>query len=362
MSVRGGGAAPVRRLRVECGVRVVRRAARGSAAVRDRRPRRTLGRRSGGGPCGGAARRRLDYWLNDVARHSIRKTTYAKYETIVRLYLKPGLGRKKLDRLTVAEVQTFLNGKINGEEHAIGTVHVMRNVLSAALTRAMREEIISRNVARLATLPAIDSQRNQPWTADEARAFLRVARFDPLYPAFVLLLLYGLRRGEVLGLRWVDVDFDEGHVNIRRQLVRVGKELHHGPVKTRAGNRSLPLLGVVREALEIQRGGRKIRQEEAGEDWVDTGLVFTTKSGRPIEPRNLARSFARIVEANKLRLTRVHDLRHTAASLLKKLGVAPRDAMEILGHSRISVTMEIYTHGDGESRQDAIKKVNELFE
>ncbi|MFF3437783.1 N-terminal phage integrase SAM-like domain-containing protein [Streptosporangium sp. NPDC002721] len=99
----------------------------------------------------------LDYWLNDVARHSIRKTTYAKYETIVRLYLKPGLGRKKLDRLTVAEVQTFLNGKINGEEHAIGTVHVMRNVLSAALTRAMREEIISRNVARLATLPAIDS-------------------------------------------------------------------------------------------------------------------------------------------------------------------------------------------------------------
>ncbi|MFB9676840.1 site-specific integrase [Streptosporangium vulgare] len=135
-----------------------------------------------------------------------------------------GAPRRRLDRLTVAEVQTFLNGKINGEEHSIGTVHVMRNVLSAALTRAMREEIISRNVARLATLPMIDSQRNQPWTADEARAFLRVARFDPLYPAFVLLLLYGLRRGEALGLRWVDVDFDEGHVNIRRQLVRVGKD------------------------------------------------------------------------------------------------------------------------------------------
>ncbi|GAA3443176.1 hypothetical protein GCM10018955_26140 [Planomonospora venezuelensis] len=188
----------------------------------------------------------------------IRKTTFAKYETIVRLYLKPGLGRKKLDRLTVAEVQTFLNGKINGEDHAIGTVHVMRNVLSAALTRAMREEIISRNVARLATLPEIDSKRNQPWTADEARAFLRAARFDPLYPAFVLLLLYGLRRGEALGLRWVDVDFEEGHVNIRRQLVRVGKELHHGPVKTTAGNRSLPLLGIVREALEIQPDGQEI--------------------------------------------------------------------------------------------------------
>lgn len=178
----------------------------------------------------------------------------------------------------------------------------------------------------------------------------------------MLLLLYGLRRGEALGLRWIDVDFEDGHVNIRRQLVRVGTELHHGPVKTRAGNHSLPLLEIVRETLEIQRGAQKILMEKAGENWVDTGLVFTTKSGRPIEPRNLTRSFARIVRKNELRPIRVHDLRHTAASLLKKLGVAPRDAMEILGHSRISVTMEIYTHGDGESREEAIKKVNGLFE
>ncbi|MFI7133849.1 tyrosine-type recombinase/integrase [Nonomuraea sp. NPDC050153] len=303
----------------------------------------------------------LDYWLNEVARHSIRKTTYAKYETIVRLYLKPRLGRKRLDRLTVADVQTFLNGMLNGD-HAIGTIHVMRNVLSAALTRAIREEILTRNVARLATLPPLDPQRNRPWTADEARAFLQAARADQLYPAFVLLLVHGLRRGEALGLRWVDVDFDEGHVDIRRQLVRVGKELHHGPVKTNAGKRSLPLLGIIREALEIQRRGQEIMKEQAGDDWADTGLVFTTRSGLPIEPRNLARSFARIVKAAKLRPIRVHDLRHTAASLLKKLGVAPRDAMEILGHSRISVTMEIYTHGDGESRENAIKMVNDLFE
>ncbi len=152
------------------------------------------------------------------------------------------------------------------EGHAIGTVHVMRNVLSAALTRAMREEIICRERRSAGDSSAVDSKRNQPWTADGARAFLRVALYDPLYPAFVLLLVYGLRRGEALGLRWVDVDFDEGHVHIRRQLVRVGKELHHGPVKTRAGNRSLPLLGVVREALEIQRDDQKILRE-AGKDW-----------------------------------------------------------------------------------------------
>ncbi|MDF5756178.1 site-specific integrase [Spongiactinospora sp. TRM90649] len=302
----------------------------------------------------------LDYWLNEVARHSVRRTTFAKYETMVRLYLKPGLGRKKLDRLTVADVQGFLNGRLNGD-HAIGTIHAMRNVLSTALTRAMREEILSRNVARLATLPPIEAKRDQPWTAAEARAFLQVARFDPLYPAFVLLLVYGLRRGEALGLRWADVDFDEDQVHIRQQLIRVGTDLHEAPVKTRARKRSLPMVGIVREALEIQRGGQKIRRERAGESWVETGLVFTTKSGRPIEPRNLARSFARIIAAEGLRPIRVHDLRHTAASLLKKLGVAPRDAMEILGHSRIAVTMEIYTHGDEESRQSAIGKVNDLF-
>ncbi|WP_264372878.1 hypothetical protein [Nonomuraea phyllanthi] len=99
----------------------------------------------------------------------------------------------------------------------------------------------------------------------------------------------------------MDVDFDEGHVDIRRQLVRVGRELHHGPVKTNAGKRSLPLLGIVREALEVQRRGQEIMREQAGEHWTDTGLVFTTRSGLHIEPRNLARSFTRIVKSVNLR-------------------------------------------------------------
>jgi integrase len=125
-------------------------------------------------------------------------------------------------------------------------------VLGAALTRAMREELIQRNVARLATLPQASLARNRPWSADEARRFLTAARPDPLYPAFVLLLVYGLRRGEVLGLSWSDVDFEASTLRIRQQLLRANHVLYIGPVKTSAGRRNLPLLGIARDALLYQ--------------------------------------------------------------------------------------------------------------
>ena len=147
----------------------------------------------------------LDYWLAQVVRPSVRWNTYKKYEQTVRLYLKPGLGRKPLGRVRVADVQAFLNRQIEAG-HSIAKVHIMRMVLGAAFTRALREELIFTNPARLATLPTAPASRNRPWSADEARRFLTVARNDPGYPAFVLLLAYGLRRGEVLGLAWEDVD------------------------------------------------------------------------------------------------------------------------------------------------------------
>lgn len=288
----------------------------------------------------------------------VRPTTYAKYEVIVRLYLRPGLGRQRLDRLSVAAVQSFLNSRLRTGD-SVAKVHVMRMVLGAALTRAMREELVSRNVARLATLPAAPSTERRPWSADEARRFLDVTRANPLYPCFVLMLVYGLRRGEVLGLSWHDVDFDEGVIRVRRQVVRVGGQLHLGPVKTRAGARELPLLGIAREAL-IDQDERQVLGGGLTE-WASEALVFTTAHGRPIEPRNLARSFERIVQAAGLRPIRLHDLRHTTASLLKKLGVPARDAMVILGHSGISVTLEIYTHVDEESRRDAVGRIDRLL-
>jgi integrase len=180
----------------------------------------------------------LDYWLENVVAPNRRPTTYALYELVVRTNLKPALGKYPLARLSVARVQAFLNDQLAAGQ-SIRRVQIMRTVLSSALTRAMREELVVRNVARLAELPAWERKPITPWTAAEARAFLEAAKDDPLYPAFVFLLLYGLRRGEVLGLRWRDIDEDDREIRIRQQIHRSRGVLQLGPIKTAAGRRDL---------------------------------------------------------------------------------------------------------------------------
>ena len=206
--------------------------------------------------------------------------------------------------------------------------------------------------------PAGSAEPIVPWTADEARSFLTAARDDPLYPAFVLLLLYGLRRGEVLGLRWIDVDLERDEIHVRQQIGRVSGELRIGPVKTNAGRRDLPLLSLATDMFAMRRDAQAADREELGRAWQDNGLIFTTKTGRPVEPRNLVRSFHRICEHHDLRVIKVHHLRHTTATLLKNLGVPARDAQLILGHSRLAVTQEIYTHEDRRAQHDALEKIS----
>jgi len=302
----------------------------------------------------------LDHWLQDVIKPTRRPATYALYEMVVRLYLKPYLGQHRLRQLSVAHVQRFLNARL-AEGKSIRNVHMMRQVLSAALTRAAREELVSRNVARLIELPAWQPAEIRPWSADEALAFLRAARDDPLYPAFVLLMVYGMRRGEVLGLRWTDIDLDSGVFRVRQQLHRVHGQLEPGRVKTRAAKRDLPIVTLARTAFLARQAKQASDRDAFGRAWQDTGLVFTTRSGLPVEPRNLVRSFRRICGDHEIRVITVHHLRHTTASLLKKLHVPPRDAQMILGHAQFSTTMQIYTHVDEEARNEALAGLNDLL-
>jgi integrase len=302
----------------------------------------------------------LDHWLEHVVAPNRRPATYRLYEMTVRLYLKPGLGPIPLTRLSASRMQAFFNGHLQAGR-SVRTVQVMRTVLSSALSRAMREELISRNVARLVELPPWERQPITPWSAAEARAFLDAAEKDPLYPAFMLLLVYGLRLGEVLGLRWHDVDEYDAEVRIRQQVQRMRGQLRLYPSKTPASRRDLPLLPVVQSMLAFRHEAQAADRRELGRAWQDNGLIFTTKTGRPVDPRNLLRSFRRICTQNSLRLIKVHHLRHTTATLLKNLGVPARDAQLILGHSRLAVTLEIYSHEDRQAQRDALSRISDAL-
>lgn len=296
----------------------------------------------------------LDYWLAEVVKPNRRPSTYAQCEQIARLYLKPGLGHYRLQALSVPMVQGYVNHLLE-QGHSVSKVHIIRKILSAALTRAMREEVLTRNVAHLVELKGIQSREVVPWSSDEVTRFLAAARDHMWHVAFLVILLYGLRRGEVLGLRWKDVDLERGELHIRQQLLRVGRELVIGPVKTRAGRRDLPLLQGVVDALGAHHAklGRAVSSDD---------LIFTTSVGTPIEPRNFVRAFQIICKNNDLRLVTIHDLRHSQATLLMELGVPARVAQLILGHSHVSVTQQIYQHGSMEQKREALQGLAAILE
>lgn len=277
----------------------------------------------------------LDYWLR-IAKQTRKPTTYISYESLVRIYLKPGLGTKRLTQLSVPDVQRHLDAQVAAGCGA-RTVQKQRTVLSAALARAQREELIVRNVARLVEVPESNRQRITPWTVAQLAAFLDHARTDPLYPVFVLLALYGLRIGEVLGLTRAGVDLSRDELHIRQQLQRFEGAFHLSPLKTSAGRRDLPLLEHARSVL-------------TGSPHADSGswrdLIFTTRFGNPIERGNVRRSFIRLTRAAGLPVIKVHHLRHTTATLLKNLRVPDRDIQLILGHAQIQTTQELYQHAD----------------
>lgn len=291
----------------------------------------------------------LDYWLEAHVKPTKRPKTYESYEISVRLYLKPRLGTLPLTRLTVANVQKAMSDMVAAGS-SVRKAQIVRTALSAALTRAMREDLLVRNVARLIELKEGPKAETEPWTLEEARQFLSAARQHVLYPAFLMPLLYSMRRGEVLGLRWSDIDFTGGTIHVRQQLQRVGLELLIGPVKTTMGQRDLLLLDELRAAL-LEYGAYR-KSVSNGSD-----LAFTTTAGTPIEPRNFVRTWWGLCKKADVRVIRFHDQRHTTSTLLAELGVQPKVAQKILGHASVITTMNIYTHARQEDKEEAISLI-----
>ena len=277
----------------------------------------------------------------------------------MRLYLVPLLGAKRLESLSVADVRCFV-AQVEKQTTA-ATARESHKVLRSALTAACREELVTRNVATLVEPPRVQSPDLTPWSLDETLAFLAASRRDPLYAAFVLAITMGLRRGEIVGLRWADVDLERREIRVRKQRQRVGGELYEDDPKGRRRRQTLPLPAMCIAPLRWQRMRQAAQREKAGPDWQESDHVFTTRTGRPIEPRNLYRSFTRVAKNAGLRVIRLHDARHGCATLLTAAGVAPRVVMEILGHSQIAITMNTYAHVVQDTQREAVSHMDRLL-
>jgi integrase len=169
----------------------------------------------------------------------------------------------------------------------------------------------------------------------------------------------GLRRGEVLGLAWDQIDLDDAELYVGQQLQRVGHQLLRREVKSEISEAPLPLPDLCITALKIRRAQHDEARARAGDAWVDNGLVFTTRHGTPIEPRNFTRSFDRRINKAKVRRITVHGTRKSCGSLLAALDVHPRVAMQILRHSKIAITMEIYTEVVSSATREALRKLGD---
>jgi integrase len=239
------------------------------------------------------------------------------------------------------------------------TVQDARAVLRSALTNAMTEELISKNVAALVKVRSARKTKRHPWSVEEARQFLEAASaaHDPLYAAYVLILVLGFRRGEVLGLTWENVNLDAGEITVQMQLQRINRRLVHDETKTEASTATLPLPEICVTALQLRRKEQELSRQAAGELWTTNDFVFTTRYGTPFEPRNFNRRFMDRSARAGVRRIRLHDTRHTCGSLLAALDVHPRVAMQILRHSKIAVTMEVYTHVPSDATRRALRKL-----
>jgi integrase len=302
----------------------------------------------------------LERWLEETVKLRVRPLTYSGYAINVRRHIIPALGDIRLDRLSSEQVQTFLNRKVE-EGLSSKTVTYIRQVLRTSLEQGLRWNLISRNVVTLVPAPRKERKAIHPLQPHEIGKFLDAVAGRRLEALYVTTLALGLRRGEVLGLQWEDIDFRAGRLQVQRQLQRFGGRLQLVEPKTDRARRVLDLPESVVKALMEHQTRQVIERLTAGTRWEEHDLVFPTTVGTPLDSRSLLRDFRQVIRTGKLPAIRFHDLRHSCATMLLVQGVPARVVMEILGHSEIGLTMNTYSHVIPGLRKDAAARMEDLL-
>lgn len=308
----------------------------------------------------------LQEWLDAIATR-VRESTLSSYRDVVAWYVSPRIGHVRLQELSSAALnvlyaELLASGRKNDGGLSPRTVRYAHTIIRKALSDAVRWNRVPRNVADQADPPRSGrSGEMKTWTAAELRAFLNSVEVNRLYAAWLLMATTGMRRGEVLGLRWSDVNLDQGTASVQQTLSSVGYKLVFSSPKTKSSRRSVPLEPLTIAALRAHRKAQLEERVAWGPAYQPTDLVFAREDGAPVHPDRFSKVFGAHIKAADLSSIRVHDLRHTYATLALGAGVHPKVVSEILGHSSITITLDTYSHVVPSMKEDATARVAGLI-
>ena len=302
----------------------------------------------------------LEDWIENVHKNNIRISTYVKYKKLIG-YIVADLGEVWLQKLTPEQVQRFY-AKKRKDGLSSKTIHEIHGVLHLALKNAVRWNYVSRNVCDLVDSPRVVSREGTPLTLEQAKRLLEGIRGHRLEVVLMMAVITGMRKGEILALRWSDIDFER---RVLRVLHTVDYIPPYGYVendpKTRAGKRTIDLPDFFMGTLKQHRLKQEERRLKVGSAWENRDLVFPDLTGGYLNPIHVLRMFKKILEQAGLPHMHFHDLRHSAATILISMGINPKVIQELLGHSDISITLGIYGHLFPSMQQGVVEKWQDVF-
>ena len=321
----------------------------------------------------------LDRWLIDYMKLSLRPTAYQVYETNLRLHVKPHVGHITLKALQANDLQSLFNNLLKDGRAAkewdkdanpglsLETVYKIRTIVKSALKQAVDNDLILKNPATATKLPPMEKTEVIPFTSEEAGQLLNTARSSRLFAGYYLDMFAGLRRGEMLGLMWDDFNWTAPNFEIKRELVsfkdeKTGKYiLDFLPPKTPKSRRIIPMTEDMVKVLKSHKAKQIEEKLLFGAAYHNENLVFCSEDGHRIWPRNFNRQYTGLLKQSGIEYKKPHTMRHTCASLLLESGEELKNVQEILGHSKISVTADIYTHVLEKTKKKALDKLNGII-
>jgi integrase len=305
-------------------------------------------------------------WFENVHKHTIYITTYARYRTHVYKHIIPGLGETPLRQLTAQQLQQFIIDKGNGGLSP-SSIRGMCHLLHSALDNAVKWKLVETNVCDQVTLPKVEEYEGVILTREQIEKLIEVANTSEMGAFIKLGLMSGMRHGEMLALRWQDIDFETGVLSISHKVAYVvlpGYGFVEGGPKTKAGIRKIILPPFVLDALKTHREHQQVMREEAGDEWKEDGLIFCSLTGRHLSDVVNRKRFRNVLrEAGLPEAMRVHDLRHNVATyLVNVLKYPPNFVQALLGHSNIAITLGMYVDKvDPEMLRPMMDDLNRLF-